>query len=108
MIMGGKVHPVTNTYRLNSGVPYLVKNKEDYEEMIESGLFNDYEVPSQAPESKPSETSKERKLREQKEAKAAKKKLEDADSMKVVPVEQTDSASSIKERPSNTGGKSNE
>ena len=69
VVLDGKIHKVNNTYRLNSGVPYLIKNETDYNEMIELDIFEDYEEPEEKAVSAPSETTKEKKLREREEAK---------------------------------------
>ena len=95
-VMDGKVHTICNTYRfVGKPLRYLIKKKEDYDEMISLPIFEDYVAPSEKPVSAPSETPKQRKLREAAEAKA------NAESNTPVPVpaSQTDSAESITDKP---------
>ncbi len=91
-------HEINNTYRFNKDVPYLVKNKEDYEEMLSLDMFEAYEEKIEK-----TETEKERKAREKEEAKKlekdSKKNKEAEKDLKTVPSEQTDGADSITERP---------
>ena len=100
-----KVHKISNNYRFNRDVPYLIKNQEDYDELIANDMFDDYVEPEEKPVSAPSETSKERKLREKAEAKAdkeaVKKAKEDKEEkpLKIVPAKETDGADTITERP---------
>ena len=92
-------HEINNTYRFNKGVPYLIKNKEDYDELIAIDMFEPYEEKK--------ETAKEKKAREKAEKEAEEgKKLEDSeedndlkDEPEAVPAEQTDGADSITKRP---------
>lgn len=77
--LNGQGHPMTNTYRFNKGVPYLIKNQEDYDEIIALPIFEDYKTPEQKAESVKSETTKQRKLREKAEAKANKEAVEKAE-----------------------------
>ena len=64
---------VSNSY-LFTGKPlkYLVKVKEDYNEMIKLNIFEDYVEEDGETVSQKSETTKERKLRERAEAKSNK------------------------------------
>ena len=98
VMMDKKEHVITNTYRF-TGKPllYLIKDEDDYNEIIANPKFIDYVEPEEKPESMPSETSKERKLREQAENEAAKADKETE--MKTVPAAQTDGIDSITERP---------
>ena len=68
----------SNTYRfMGKPLRYLVKDKEDYNELMGLDIFEDYEAPGEIEESAKSETTKERKLREEAEAKAAIQSVED-------------------------------
>lgn len=93
-------HEINNTYRFNQGVPYLVKNLEDYEEMISLEMFKAFEEKE--------ETAKEKKEREKAEEKAkkAKEKAEkeaeakkDSEENKVEETKESDGADSIIEPP---------
>ena len=72
-------HSITNAYRFLKGVPYLIKNQEDYEEIIALNIFEDYVEPETIAKSVKSETTKERKLRKKAEAKRAKEIAEQKD-----------------------------
>jgi hypothetical protein len=58
-------HEVNNTYRFNRNVSYLVKNQEDYDELINHDMFEAYSEEEEVKEVK--ETKKEKKAREKKE-----------------------------------------
>ena len=105
VLVDGKMHKMSNTYRF-TGRPllYLIKDEEDYNEIIANPNFEDYELPEEKPVSAPSETTKQRKLRKRAEAKAAKEKAkklkeDEKKELKPVPAEQTDGADTITERP---------
>lgn len=65
-------HEINNTYRFNKGVPYLIKNKEDYDELVSLDMFEDFKEEVK-------ETAKEKRDREkaEKEAEEAKKAEEE-------------------------------
>ena len=71
-------HEVSNTYRFNKGVAYLVKNQEDYDELILlDDMFEAYgeeEIKIEVEKVEVKETKKEKKAREkaEKEAEALK------------------------------------
>lgn len=72
-------HEVNNTYRFNKGVPYLVKNQEDYDELVNHDMFEAYDkivVPKIVPKVTKVESSREKKAREKAEAKDIKEQEE--------------------------------
>ena len=71
---------VGERYQFSGNMTCLVKNKEDYDELIALNIFEDYNTPEEAPVSVKSETTKERKLRERAEAEADKESVEKAKS----------------------------
>ena len=83
-------HQITNTYRFNKGVPYLIKNQEDYDEIIALPIFEDYITPEEKAESAKSETTKQRKVREKAEAKANKEAAEKSEKEKMTEAEMID------------------